>query len=175
MAVHAKKEYKEKLSDERFVFSTADTCDFFGISRETLSNWQKKGAPKVSRGKWNLKDLLQWRYKDDQRESPQLRKLRAEANLKEAKAEQEKIKLGVTKDEFLPVYEVQEDLTLLMTNLKKSLLALGHNVAIELNSLDADAAEVAKTEVDKRVREALDELSKGGVYHRKRKKRKASV
>ena len=94
--------------------------------------------------------------------------------MKEAKAKQEQIKIGVTKDEFLPVYEVREDLTLLMTNLKKSLLAIGHNVAIELNSLDADAAEVAKTEVDKRVHEALEELSKGGTYHRKRKK-KATV
>lgn len=173
MAVNAKNAYKEEFSDEKFIFSTADTCDFFGISRETLSSWHKKGAPKAARGKWNLKALLNWRYKSENKESPQLRKLRAEADLKEAKAKQEQIKLGVTKDEFLPVYEVREDLTLLMTNLKKSLLAIGHNVAIELNSLDADAAEVAKTEVDKRVHEALEELSKG-TYHRKRKK-KATV
>lgn len=171
MAVNAKNAYKEEFSDEKFIFSTADTCDFFGISRETLSSWHKKGAPKAARGKWNLKALLNWRYKSENKESPQLRKLRAEADLKEAKAKQEQIKLGVTKDEFLPVYEVREDLTLLMTNLKKSLLAIGHNVAIELNSLDADAAEVAKTEVDKRVHEALEELSKGGTYHRKRKKK----
>lgn len=125
----------------------------------------------MSRGKWNLKQLTAWRLGGAQPESPEARKLKAEADLKEAKAAQEKIKLGVTKQDFLPAYEVRAEITRLMANLKKSLLAIGHNVAADLASLDQQAAEIARAQVDKRVKEALTELSKGGVYHEHRKNR----
>ena len=49
-------------------------------------------------------------------ESPSLRKLKAEADLKEAKAKQEKIKLSVVKQEYVPVAEVKDELTRLMMN-----------------------------------------------------------
>ena len=40
------------IEENKFIFSTQDTCQFFTISRETLSRWEKKGAPKAGRGKW---------------------------------------------------------------------------------------------------------------------------
>lgn len=104
-------------------------------------------------------------------ESPESRKLKAEADLKEAKAAQEKIKLSVTKENFVPVYEVRTETTRMLANLKKSLLAIGHNVAADLASLDQNAAEIARNEVDKRIKEALLEMSKGGVYRERKKKR----
>lgn len=105
-------------------------------------------------------------------ESPSLRKLKAEADLKEAKAKQEKIKLSVVKQEYVPVAEVKDELTRLMMNLKKSMLVVGHHVASELAPLDAEAAEIAKTVVDKRIKEALEEMSKGGVYRGRKKRAK---
>ncbi len=162
---------EKTIKKSNYILSTQEICDFFDISRETLSSWGKKGAPKVSRGKWNLKELVKWRYAGENIDSPSLRKLKAEAELKETKVRQEKIKLGVAKREFIPVAEVNEELTRLMLNLKKSLLAIGHHVATELATLDADAAELAKTTVDKRIQEALQEMSKGGVYRGRKKKR----
>ena len=109
-----------ETEERKFIFSTADACDFFQISRETLSTWQKKGAPKYARGKWDIKAVMEWRYAGRHAESPETRKLKAEADLKEAKAAQEKIKLGVTKDEFVPADAVRAELTRLFANLKKS-------------------------------------------------------
>ena len=54
-----KKAPRARVTEEiKFIFSTADTCEFFQISRETLSTWQKKGAPKavengISKRLWN--------------------------------------------------------------------------------------------------------------------------
>lgn len=155
-----------------FAYRRQRRANFFDVSRETLSSWAKKGAPKLSRGKWDLKALVAWRLGGGQSESPETRKLKAEADLKEAKAAQEKIKLSVTKQDFLPVYEVREEVTRLMANLKKSLLAIGHNVAADLASLDQQAAEIARAEVDKRIKEALTEMSKGRVYREHRQKRR---
>ena len=166
---------KEKPSrgteEIKFIFTTADTCEFFQISRETLSTWQKKGAPKAGRGKWNIKALMEWRFDGKHTDSPEVRKLKAEADLKEAKAAQEKIKLSVKKDEFVNVFVVRSELTRLLANLKKNLLAMGHQVASNLAFLDMEAAELAKSEVDKRVKEVLTEMAEGRLYRGRTKKK----
>ena len=136
-----------------------------------MSPWQKKGAPKAARGKWDIKAVMEWRYAGQHTESPETRKLKAEADLKEAKAAQEKIKLGVTKDEFIPADIVRAELTRLLANLKKSLLAIGHNCASDLASLDPEVAETAKNGVDKRIQDALTELSEGRLYRGRAKKK----
>ena len=158
--------------EKKFIFSTSDTCEFFQISRETLSRWEKKGAPKAGRGKWDIKKVMEWRFDGKHTESPETRKLRAEADLKEAKAAQEKIKLSVKKEEYIPAYLVQSELTRLLTNLKKSLVKIGHNVASDLAALDSDVAAIAKNEVDKRVNDALLELSEGRLYRGRKKAKK---
>lgn len=164
------KKLTKKLFEENFLVSTKIACDFFGISRESLSTWVEKGAPKEARGKYDLKKLMEWRYKGEHMESLPTRKLKAEAELKEAKAKQEKIKLSVTEQKFLPVSEVQDDISKMLVNLKKALLSIGHNVATELAAkINAEAAESARSEVDKRVREALEELSRNGRYTGKRR------
>lgn len=162
-----------KSLENNFLVSTKIACEFFGISREALSTWTEKGAPKEGRGKYDLKKLMEWRYKGSTIESPGVRKLKAEAELKEARAKQEKIKLSVTEQKFLPVAQVQDELAKLLLNLKKSLLSIGHNVAAELAArVDAETAETARGEVDKRIREALEELSRNGRYTGKGKAKK---
>ena len=114
---------------------------------------------------------MEWRFDGKHTDSPEVRKLKAEADLKEAKAAQEKIKLSVKQDEFVHVLTVRSELTRLLANLKKNLLAMGHHVASNLASIDMEAAETAKNEVDKRVNEALTEMAEGRIY-RGRTKRK---
>ena len=161
-----------ETEERKFIFSTADTCQFFQISRETLSSWQKKGAPKEGRGKWNIKALMEWRYTGKNTESPETRKLKAEADLKESKAAQERIKLGVTQNEYIPASVVQSELVRLLGNLKKSLLAIGHNVAADLSGVDPEMVTIAKNEVDKRINDALTELAEGRIFRGKKKKTK---
>jgi len=155
--------------EKQFIFSTKEVCDFFGISRESLSSWEKKGAPKEARGKWDLKKLVEWRFGGGHKESPEIRKLKAEADLKEAKARQEQIKLGVTEEDFIPVKTVTADLRRLFMVLKRNLRSIGHNVATNLNSFDAEASLEAKKVVDKHIDEALEQMSRSGFYNGKRK------
>lgn len=167
-----KKTRARVIEEKKYIFSTADTCELFNISRQTLSDWEKKGAPKTGRGKWDIKKLMEWRFAGKHTESPETRKLKAEADLKEAKAAQERIKLSVKKEEYISAYEVQTELSRLLGNLKKSLLKIGHNVASNLASLDSDMAATAKKEVDKRINDALLELSEGRLYRGRTKAKK---
>lgn len=85
------KKENEVQEDTKFIYSTADTCDFFSISRDTLSSWAKKGAPKIGRGKWNIRELMLWRYEQQKNVSPEARKLEADARYRELKAEMTEI------------------------------------------------------------------------------------
>lgn len=147
-----------------WIYGTSETCDLFGVSAETLNNWVKRGAPKEGYGKWNIKELIKWKYGEGKEESAEVRKLKAEADLKESKAAQEAIKLAITEGRYVPVDKVTRDLRRLFGVLKKSLLAIGHSVATEINSIDKESALAANKIIDEKIHEALEQLSRSGIY-----------
>lgn len=156
------KDKKRKTEQPWWIRKSSDVCDFFEISPETLSQWNKKGAPKVAYGTWDIKAIIHWKYQAENGAAK--RKLMAEADLKETKALQEQIKLNVQEEKYIETAKVTQDLRRLFGNIKKSFLALGHNIAAELNSLDPDAAITANKVVDETVQEALNQLSEGKNY-----------
>ena len=158
---------KDVNIDEWWVRSTSETCQFFNVTQKTLSNWEKKGAPKKDHGKWDIKELIEWKYMNGKEESAEVRKLKAEADLKESKAAQEAIKLALTEGRYIPVDKVTRDLKRLFSVLKKSLVAIGHNVATEINGIDPESAVIANNLIDEKIHEALEQLSRSGIYGKK--------
>ena len=163
---------RARVTEEtKFIFTTADICELFEISRETLSRWEKKGAPKEGRGKWNIKEVMEWRFKTDSKSgeaSAVVRKLKAEADLKEIKKQQEAIRLAVQEGKYISIEQTSRDLARLFTSLKNKLLAIGHKVAVEVNGLDPEVAALANGVIEDCIREALEQLAEGGVYGRKK-------
>ena len=158
---------KDENIDEWWVRSTSETCQFFNVTQKTLSNWEKKGAPKKDHGKWDIKELIEWKYMNGKEESAEVRKLKAEADLKESKAAQEAIKLALTEGRYIQVDKVTRDLKRLFSVLKKSLVAIGHNVATEINGIDPEVAVIANNLIDEKIHEALEQLSRCGIYGKK--------
>ncbi|MCX7779621.1 MAG: hypothetical protein N2491_01745 [Negativicutes bacterium] len=157
-----------KKPEDWWIRGTSETCAFFGVSAQTLSDWEKRGAPKEGYGKWDIKKLVEWKYGAKAGDlSPEARKLMAEANYREAKAAQEAIKLAVQRGEYVATAEVTQDLKRLFTVLKRALLAIGHEIATELNTFDPDVALEAKKVVDNAVQNALGQLAKGEFLQRK--------
>lgn len=132
---------------------------FFDISDEALRKWAANGAPKVARGKWNVKELIAWKYNSET--SANQRKLNAEAKLKEAKASIEQIRLEVTKKKIHRGGTGNEGPEPSFSSLKKSFTALGHRITTELNAMDPDMAITAGKVVDDTVRDALEKLAAG--------------
>ena len=158
---------KDENIDEWWVRSTSETCQFFNVTQKTLSNWEKKGAPKKDHGKWDIKELIEWKYMNGKEESAEVRKLKAEADLKESKAAQEAIKLALTEGRYIQVDKVTRDLKRLFSVLKKSLVAIGHHVATEINGIDPEGAVIANNLIDEKIHEALEQLSRSGIYGKK--------
>ncbi|MDD4601467.1 hypothetical protein SDC9_04150 [bioreactor metagenome] len=159
------KDTKPKAPDNWWVRGTSETCAFFGVSAQTLSDWEKRGAPKEGYGKWDIKKMVEWKHGAKAGDmSPEARKLMAEADYREAKAAQEGIKLAVQRGEYIATAEVTQDLKRLFTVLKRSLIAIGHDVATEINTMDPDAALAAKKVVDNEIYEALKQIAEKGEY-----------
>ncbi len=152
--------------DNQYIFGTAFVAGLFGISERALTNWREQGAPQVSRGKWDIREVMKWRFDGGLKgkESPEVRKLKAEAELKEIKKQQEAIRLAVTEGRYIPVDQVTRDLRRLFGSIKNKLMSIGHKAAVEVNSLDAESAVTAKRVIDDVVREALEDMSKGDIY-----------
>jgi len=166
------KDMPPKTLDKWWVRGNAEACEFFGVSSRTLSDWEKRGAPKEGYGRWDIKKLIEWKSgagTSDGAKSPEIRKVTAEADWKESKAAQEAIKLAVTEGRYMATDEVTADLKRLFTTLKRSLTAIGHDVATELNTFDPDAALAGKKVVDDAVRNALQQLAEKGEYMQRKK------
>lgn len=48
------------MSEPEIILTTDQAAQFFGVTRKTLKQWADAGAPKVKRGRWNLKELFDW-------------------------------------------------------------------------------------------------------------------
>ena len=168
------KNTKDTVKPENpFVFSSADICEFFDISRETLSGWAKKGAPKESRGYWDLKKLIQWKYGEgDTKEiSQESRKLKADVRYREAKADMIEIDKLEKVGQYVAVEDIEKTLTETFNRVKQGLLFMGHRIATELNAQYPEMALDAKRLVNEEVEKGLIQFAETGSYSKKLKRK----
>lgn len=154
-----------KESGNPFIFNTAQTCEFFDVSRETLSAWAKRGAPKEGRGSWDLKKLMEWKLGSEKtkEESPELRRLKADVRYRETKADLEEIKKLEKVGQYVSVNDVEKSLAEVFLRIKQGLLAMGHRIATELNAQYPELALDAKRLVNEEVAKGLTQLAKTGT------------
>jgi len=159
-------------SNNDFVFSTAETCDFFTVSRETLSAWSKQGCPKEKRGYWNIKDVMNWLGKGNSAGkkdvSDEARKLKADADYREHKAEKESISLAVLRNEYISKEEVDRQWSVIGNQLKTNLLLWSRTMAPELAHMDMRSVEKVLTDA---VYDLLEQLSSTSHYKKSKKKK----
>lgn len=161
------KKENEAQEDTKFIYSTADTCDFFSISRDTLSSWAKKGAPKIGRGKWNIRELMLWRYEQQKNVSPEARKLEADARYRELKAEMTEIQRDILNGKYIASAEVYKTLVECFGKIKSILLFTSNQIATDLSSQYPEITLLVKEKIDKQIEGCLNELSKTGASRKK--------
>ena len=161
------KKESEAQEDTKFIYSTADTCDFFSISRDTLSSWAKKGAPKIGRGKWNIRELMLWRYEQQKNVSPEARKLEADARYRELKAEMTEIQRDILNGKYIASAEVYKTLVECFGKIKSILLFTSNQIATDLSSQYPEITLLVKEKIDKQIERCLNELSKTGASRKK--------
>lgn len=149
-----------------FILGTKETCELFDISRETLSAWAKRGAPKDGRGMWDIKKLIKWRY-GETTESPEARKTRADANFREIKVKKEELALGLLEGRLIERKEVDQQWASVGVMIKNNLLTWSKSLTPHLAHQDMRSVESTLKEA---VYDLLEQLSGTGRYKASKKK-----
>lgn len=147
-----------------FIFGTNEICEIFGISRDTLSVWAKKGAPKEGRGSWDIRKLIKWRY-GEKSDSPEARKNAADASFREIKARKEQIALDLLEKKLIERGEVDKQWTSVGIQIKNNLLVWSKSLTPHLAHQDMRNVEAILSEA---VYDLLSQLSTSGKFKEKK-------
>lgn len=124
--------------------STAFLTEYFCVSRSALKDWVQRGCPKINHNRWDFIAVLKWRgglkpVEDEQEDdaSTYLRKLKADAFLKEQQGQLAEIDLQQRRGEVVPIAMVEQVLGGVIMNTKGLLMALPSKAAPRLMGLSA--------------------------------------
>ena len=161
------------FKDGTVVLCTRLTAAYFGVTTATLSNWTRSGCPQLRRGYYDLKAVLDWRAKREERpEMPsdpeqmsagELR-LHYDAQLKQAQFEARQFQNRLAAGEYLPRVQVVRDLSRFLLVLKTAVTGLGRELGLLVSPyVDGDTARRLNHRIDEQIREGLEQIAVGGI------------
>lgn len=158
-----------RIDGEEILLSSKRCAAFFGVTTKTIRRWRQEGCHCVERGWWNLHDVYEWRMGISQAEDAQnadvtswaLKKMQADADLKCAKAEQEKIKLEVMRRNYVPMDTVQASWCDRLTVCRVNMFAWIHTLPPVLEGLNRSEIEEI---LDNEIRGLWEAYSQNGPF-----------
>jgi len=148
------------------IVNTDAAADFFNVSIRTVQSWGRIGCPKVGQGKWNLKDVFSWWFKNiaqdrieagsdgAEMQAVKLRYWTEKANFEEIRNKKEL-------EELMPKAEIADAWAWRVSEVKHGLMGL----AYRLPPLISGKAEREVRDIVKlNVRQLLDNFSRGGKF-----------
>lgn len=152
--------------DGRLLMSSAKTAEFFNVTDWTIREWGDKGCPKEKRGWWDVKAVMEWlgkvRPSEGKEESDAARKLKAEADLKEAQAKKEALEYEAMLEKYFLKEEVEEEWAMRIHEVKNSLLALSKKIGSTITDPDM-RIEIEKS-ISEEVYNMLEQYARYGKY-----------
>lgn len=139
----------------------------FGISDRTLTDWDRNGCPKLGRGQWPLREVLEWKKgdfiqgEDLDKAKLQDRALIADTEYRESKAKREQRTLEILEGKYIAAEHVYREWTMRVAEVKSGLMNWVKSLPPVLDGLDA-------REIEKRLREEvqviLEKYSRNGAH-----------
>lgn len=140
----------------------------FGVTRQTLGNWEQQGCPKEGRGQWSLRKVIAWRSGEmdlgiagADRTKIKDAKLKAEAMLKAAQANKAKREMEILEGKYLPIEDIEQEWAGRIVELKAGLMNWIKALPPELSGADARTVEAA---LRREVAILLEQYSREGTY-----------
>jgi len=149
--------------------TTAILAKILRTSAKSVAAWHKNGMPKAKTGWWDLGEVLAWRgiATSGSDLSDEARKLRADADYRQHKAQKEEISLAVLREEYVLKTEVDKQWATVGNQLKNNLLLWARTLAPELAHLEMRSAEKVLTDA---VYDLLEQLSSKSSWRKSKKK-----
>lgn len=159
----------EKISfdeNDDLIVNTDVLVSLFGVSKKTIAEWGGKGCPKLGRGAWLLKDVIRWRGLGRSgdtggEESDAVKKLRADAEYKDAKAKQEAVRLQEMLGNLVPIEMIRDEWAMMFTEIRQQLLKLPNDIRARTYTLYPEASEEVTEIAEETIRQCLEGIAKG--------------
>lgn len=174
------KEKDIKIIAGKVCVSTSALYEILDVNESTLVRWAEKGCPKVSRGWWSIKDVLQWRnasfkvVKENEVEKLSFieKKTYYEGKLKAAQFEAIELKNKIAQGDYIAKDEIVEELQRFLVVLKRSMLGFSRKIAADLSHLvdETEARRMGKI-ISDTTANVLEQLSIDGIYDEKGNKK----
>lgn len=122
----------------QILVSRKQVADFFEVAPNTISHWKRQGLDaEVKRGVYDLKKVFDWwlEHRVVQDKDAKAKKDKWEAELKEAKAQLEKLKLERERGELIPRVEIAKLWAARVHEVKTGLLSLVRKLPPRLEGL----------------------------------------
>lgn len=176
------KEKDVKIIAGKVCVTTSALYEILDVNESTLVRWFERGCPKVQRGWWSIKDVLDWRNasfkamteNDIDKMSLSEKKTYYDAKVKEAQSEALLLKNKIAQGEYIAKDEIVEELQRFLIVLKRSLTSFSRKIATDLSHIvdSTEARRIGKL-VSDATNSALEQLSVDGVYEGKKGAKKA--
>lgn len=147
-----------KVIDGKICVSTAFLAEIYGVSKQTIATWGRKGCPRIQVGYWCLSDVIRWKEdntttRDTSEENLSLEKQKIywEKEIRKWRAHTTQLQYQVKKSEYVKTEEVTAQLTSFFAVFKQAVLGIPRKLAIlsekhigkeEATKLEQEAAEV---------------------------------
>lgn len=165
----------EKMS---IIASAEVAAMYFGVTKQTLSNWVKDGCPRYRYGYYDIKDVAEYRLKrqglvedaqntdDVSKMSLKNQKIYFEKRLKEAQSEVARMNADIKKGHYLLRDDAVEDMAKWAIVCKRSLTSAVRTITQDVASqVSPEAARRCDAQLTKIVNELLRQLATEGCYH----------
>lgn len=164
-----------KIISDKICVSTTALYELLNVDESTITRWAAKGCPKVQRGWWAVKDVLEWRNANfDKDKKPEdmnysEQKVYFEGLLKKEQFENIKLKNQIANGEYIAKEDIVDELQRFLNVLKRSMNGYSKKIATELSHLvdSADARRMEKL-ISEVTTNVLEQLSIDGVYEAKK-------
>lgn len=160
----AKKIKEMEIVNDQVIVSAQVASKVFGITVRTLNDWTKKGCPKVEKGVYNLREVMEWRHSaNNSPESLEAKKQKADIRYREARADMEEMKRKTMVGELVAVEDIEHELVEVFSRIKMGLLNIKQKVLQELHSSYPECAFEVSSIVEREVEKGLHTLGKTRV------------
>ena len=176
------KEKDIKIIAGKVCVSTSALYEILEVNESTLVRWADKGCPKVSRGWWSIKDVLDWRNasfkamteNDIDKMSISEKKTYYDGKVKEAQLEALNLKNKIAQGEYIAKEEIVAEHQRFLVVLKKSMTSFSRKIAADLSHIvDSTEARRMGKLISDTTANVLEQLSIDGVYEAKGIKNKS--
>ncbi|MGL6121063.1 MAG: hypothetical protein ACRC0V_11255, partial [Fusobacteriaceae bacterium] len=144
---------------KRVVICEKSIIELFEIPGRTVRENYKEA--KVSAGNYDLKQVIKIFSNYKNKNSTEIDILESEKNLKESKTKLNETRIKILEQEYIPVDELQEEISNMIFNFKNKLLSIPKKIVVDLEKNKNSSVNKEKI-IEKYILSALAELKEYG-------------